>query len=134
MSRSAARRPTWTSSSDAPSASTQSPDEPPRADTDGDGRKDRREIRVGKNQFAEIGSHSWGTQEPAWPLQPGRFVVPITTETVQALAEAVRERYRALVLLGAGTGPEPGRTSAELILPDQDRGFLCHLCAIFAIL
>ena len=53
------------------SPSIQSPDEPLRADTDGDGRRLRREIRVGKNQFVEVGSHSWArTQERAWPLLP----------------------------------------------------------------
>jgi hypothetical protein len=52
----------------------QSPDEPPAGDTD-DGRKDRREIRVGKTGFAETDSHSWArTQKPTWPLQPGRLL------------------------------------------------------------
>ena len=35
-------------------------------------------------------------------------VVPLTTETVHALADAVPERYRALVVLGAGTGMRQG--------------------------
>lgn len=35
-------------------------------------------------------------------------VVPLTTETVHALAEAVPERYRALVVLAAGTGMRQG--------------------------
>ncbi|MBX9243429.1 site-specific integrase [Actinotalea ferrariae] len=35
-------------------------------------------------------------------------VVPVSTEAVQRLAEAMPERYRALVILAAGTGMRPG--------------------------
>jgi integrase len=35
-------------------------------------------------------------------------VVPLTTETIHALADAVAERYRALVVLGSGTGLRQG--------------------------
>jgi len=38
------------------------------------------------------------------PEVPHRRVIPPTLETVQTLAEAVPERYRALIILGAGTG------------------------------
>lgn len=42
------------------------------------------------------------------PAIPRKKVVPLTVEQVQALAAAMPERYRALVVVGAGTGLRPG--------------------------
>ena len=42
------------------------------------------------------------------PKDPPRKLVPLTTSAVQALAEHVGPRYRALVLLAAGTGLRQG--------------------------
>ncbi|GAA0657242.1 site-specific integrase [Streptomyces thermocarboxydovorans] len=42
------------------------------------------------------------------PEVPRRKVVPLTVEEVRALADAMPDRYRALVVLGAGTGLRPG--------------------------
>lgn len=42
------------------------------------------------------------------PATPRRKVVPLTVPQVRALADAMDERYRALVLLGASTGLRPG--------------------------
>ncbi|GGX54131.1 tyrosine-type recombinase/integrase [Streptomyces fructofermentans] len=42
------------------------------------------------------------------PEVPRRRVVPLTVDQVQALAAAMPDRYRALVILGAGTGLRPG--------------------------
>jgi integrase len=42
------------------------------------------------------------------PDVPRRKVVPLTVEQAQALAAAMPDRYRALVITGAGTGLRPG--------------------------
>jgi integrase len=42
------------------------------------------------------------------PEVPRRKVVPLSVAQVRALAEAMPDRYRALVVLGAGTGLRPG--------------------------
>ncbi len=42
------------------------------------------------------------------PKKEPKKIVPLSTEAVQALAEAVPERYRALVVLAAGTGLRQG--------------------------
>jgi integrase len=42
------------------------------------------------------------------PKIPPREVVPIATEKVSAISRAVPDRYRALVILGAGTGLRQG--------------------------
>jgi integrase len=42
------------------------------------------------------------------PKEQPREVVPLSTETVETLADAVGERYRALVILAAGTGMRQG--------------------------
>lgn len=42
------------------------------------------------------------------PEVPRRKVVPLTVDQVRALAAAMPERYRALVVLGSGTGLRPG--------------------------
>jgi integrase len=42
------------------------------------------------------------------PEVPRRKVVPLTVDQVRALAEAMPDRYRALVVVGAGTGLRPG--------------------------
>lgn len=42
------------------------------------------------------------------PEIPRKKVVPLTVEQVRSLAEAMPGRYRALVIVGAGTGLRPG--------------------------
>lgn len=42
------------------------------------------------------------------PAKSKKQVIPLETDVVTALAAAVPDRYRALVLLGAGTGMRPG--------------------------
>lgn len=42
------------------------------------------------------------------PGVPRKKIVPLTVAQVRALAAAMPERYRALVILGAGTGLRPG--------------------------
>ncbi|MFF9215515.1 tyrosine-type recombinase/integrase [Streptomyces viridosporus] len=42
------------------------------------------------------------------PDVPRRKVVPLTVDQVRALADGMPDRYRALVVLGAGTGLRPG--------------------------
>lgn len=42
------------------------------------------------------------------PEVPRRKVVPLSVEQVRALADAMPDRYRALVILAAGTGLRPG--------------------------
>lgn len=44
----------------------------------------------------------------ALPEVPRRKVVPLTVDQVRALAAAMPDQYRALVILGAGTGLRPG--------------------------
>lgn len=42
------------------------------------------------------------------PEVPRRKVVPLTVDQVRSLAEAMPDQYRALVVVGAGTGLRPG--------------------------
>jgi integrase len=53
------------------------------------------------------------------PRTPSRRVVPLDTEQVLALAEVLPERYRALVMLAAGTGVRQGEAFG-LTLPYVD--------------
>ncbi len=57
------------------------------------------------------GSPCAGTKLPK--AAPHR-VEPLTTEQVEALAGSVPARYRAAVLLAAGTGIRQGKASASL--------------------
>jgi integrase len=53
------------------------------------------------------------------PKKPPREVVPLTTAAVQALTAAVPARYRALIVLAAGTGMRQGECFG-LTLPKVD--------------
>ena len=53
------------------------------------------------------------------PRQERRQVVPLATEQVQALVEAMPDRYRALVVVAAGTGLRQGEAFG-LTLPHVD--------------
>jgi integrase len=49
------------------------------------------------------------------PKEQPREIVPLTTEAVEALVDAVPERYKALVILGAGTGLRQGEAFGLMI-------------------
>jgi hypothetical protein len=121
MSRSAARRPTWTSWVGCSFPFHPVTGEPRGQTPTAMGARTVARSGSARTRFAETDSHSWTrTQEPAWPLQPGRFPAGSTVHP---------RDHRSAVVLGrqpgasrsVRSGGQAGRPSKSLTMAQAEK-------------